>query len=229
MGDCRSWVNRASDSRSRKPAEEAGRAISPDLARNTKVTAGGRRMDEDALDALLRRARAGEAEAFAELYRLFFRRVFGLCRHLLGATEAAEDAASEVFLRVQRAMKTYDSALPFPRWLLSIASHYCVDQLRRRRVETRVFEPEREELPDPGAGSAPLTSLLAEEQRSAVRAAIGTLPERYRVPLVLRYYSDLSYDQIAGTLGLNRNHVATLIFRAKQELRRALGQKERTQ
>lgn len=63
---------------------------------------------------------------------------------------------------------------------------------------------------------------MAQEERDAVRAAIAALPERYRVPLVLRYYSELRYEEIAATLNLPRNTVATLIFRAKQELRRVL-------
>lgn len=180
-------------------------------------------MDEATLEAVLRRARAGEAEAFAAIYQAFSRRVFGLCRYLLGSPEAAEDATHEVFLRAQRAVSSYDTALPFPRWLLSIASHYCVDQLRRRRLERQLFQPEAgEELELPGKLPSPLAAVLADEERGRVRAALGALPDRYRLPLVLRFYSELSYDQIAATLGLSRNHVATLLFRAKQELRRTL-------
>ncbi len=176
-----------------------------------------------ALDALVRRAREGDADAVGELYRQLRPRVFGLCRHLLGSREAAEDAASEVFLKAQRAMKTYDSALPFPRWLLSIASHYCIDVLRRRRLEQRLFHPgEIESVELSGDHLSPLAEVLLAERRDHVRAAVEGLPERYRLPLVLRYYGELNYEQIAGTLGLNRNHVATLIFRAKQELRRSL-------
>ncbi|MBI4465921.1 MAG: sigma-70 family RNA polymerase sigma factor [Acidobacteria bacterium] len=186
-------------------------------------------MDEDRLKALLPRARAGDAEAFADLYRAFSRRVFGLCRHLLGSTESAEDATSEVFLRAQRAMSSYDSALPFSRWLLAIAANHCVDLLRRRRLETQLFAPEEAELPEPaGPGPSPLTAVLAGEKAAVVRSAIERLPERYRAPLVLRYYGDLSYDEIGATLRLPRSQVATLIFRAKKELRRTLaaGRKE---
>lgn len=198
--------------------------IFPPPTRSTEVRTGGpSRMDEATLQAALRQARAGEAEAFAALYKNYSRRVFGLCRHLLGSTEAAEDATNEVFLRAQRAMSSYDSALPFPRWLLSIASHYCVDQLRRRRLERRLFEPEVGEEQEPaGKQPSPLAAVLAGEDRAHVRAALDGLPERYRLPLVLRYYSELSYDQIAATLGLSRNQVATLLFRGKAELRRAL-------
>lgn len=180
-------------------------------------------MADDALEPVIRRAREGDADAFGQLYHQFYPRVLGLCRHLLGSREAAEDATGEVFIRVQRAMKTFDSALPFPRWLLSIASHHCIDQLRRRRVEHRLFDPTEVETHDPASLSAsPLQDLVAAERRDAVRSGVEALPERYRMPLVLRYYSEMSYDQIAGALGLNRNHVATLIFRAKQELRRVL-------
>lgn len=179
-------------------------------------------------EAALPRARTGDAAAFGEIYRAFSRRVFGLCRHLLGSAEAAEDATSEVFLRAQRAMNTYNSALPFPRWLLSIAGNYCIDQLRRRRLEARLFAPEEADLAEPaGRGPSPLAGVLTEEKQRAVRSALEALPERYRAPLLLRYYADMSYEEIGATLRLPRSQVATLIFRAKKELRRALAPAEK--
>jgi RNA polymerase sigma-70 factor (ECF subfamily) len=180
-------------------------------------------MDEATLQAVARRAQAGEPQAFAELYRHFYRRVFGLCRRLLGSAQAAEDAGAEVFLRAQRAMSTYDSRLSFSGWLLSIASHYCLDQLRDRRVEQRVFDSRAAEWNEPAtAAPSPLAELLAAERSAAVRAALEALPERTRLVVALRYHGELSYDQIAAALGLNRNHVATLLWRAKKELQRSL-------
>jgi RNA polymerase sigma-70 factor (ECF subfamily) len=69
---------------------------------------------------------------------------------------------------------------------------------------------------------SPLGAVISKEERAKVRDAIARLPENYRVPLVLRYYSELSYEEIAQQLDVERNNVATLIFRAKQELRRRL-------
>lgn len=184
-------------------------------------------MEGARLDAVVKRACAGDDDAFGELYGEFRRRVFGLCWHFLGSASAAEDATSEVFLRARRAMSTYDSALPFHRWVLGIAAHHCVDQLRRRRVEQRLFAADAVEEGEPvGVGPSALSALLTTEERAAVRAAVDGLPERLRLPLLLRYYSDFSYDQIAATLGLKRNHVATLLFRGKKELRRVLAGKE---
>ena len=181
------------------------------------------RLDDATLSALVKRAGAADKEALAALYRHFHRRVFGLCRYLLGSETEAEDAASEVFTRLPRAMNTYDTALPFPRWLMSVTSHYCVDLLRKRKVETRLFEPAEADAPElVSATPSPLQEVLTAESRDKVRRAVAALPERYRLPLTLRYYNEMSYDEIAATLELTRAHVATLIFRAKQELRRAL-------
>src|SRR5580693_5300490 len=68
----------------------------------------------------------------------------------------------------------------------------------------------------------PLGAVISMEERAKVRDTIARLPENYRVPLVLRYYSELSYEEIAQQLDLERNYVAALIFRAKKELRRRL-------
>lgn len=172
--------------------------------------------------ALAERARAGDREAFANLYRHFQRRVFLLCRHLLRSKEEAEDATTEIFLRVQKAMNTYDSTRPFSHWLLRIATHYGIDRWRRNRLERFRF-PQDVDLPQtPTSGPAPLSRLLAEEQSAAVRSGLSALPDYYRLPLVLRYYAELSYEQIATELGVKRAQVGVLIFRGKRELRRLL-------
>jgi RNA polymerase sigma-70 factor (ECF subfamily) len=107
-----------------------------------------------------------------------------------------------------------------------VASHRCLDLLRRRRLESRLFATELEEADDRTIGSepgpSPLGAVLTDEVRERVRAALLRLPERYRVALALRYYGELGYDEIAGQLGVTRNHVAILIFRGKRALRRLL-------
>jgi len=167
-----------------------------------------------------------QTQDFGEIYKAHHRRVFSLCRYLLNSADAAEDAVAEVFLRAQLKFSTYDPAMPFSSWLLGIASNHCIDLLRRRGVETRLFETETAEALEPSSrGPGPLTELLAAEQGDRIRAALSELQERFRLPLVLAYYNELSYDDIARMLGLKRNHVATLIFRAKQQVREKLKEK----
>lgn len=167
-------------------------------------------------------ARLGAA-AFGELFESHEAVVGRLCSRMLGRGAAAEDAVSEVFLRAQRALASYDAERPFRPWILAIATHYCIDQLRRRGSEARIFDPSEldgELLPDPGP--SPLRQAVSAEERAEILAAVDALPVRYRAPLVLRYFNELDYEAIAGELGITRGQVGTLLFRAKRRLREAL-------
>jgi len=160
---------------------------------------------------------------FAEHYRNNYRRVLGLCRRLLGRVYPAEDAAQEVFLRAHRALASYDPTRPFEGWILTIASNYCIDVVRRRRKEAQLFGIEGDERIAAEADDGDvLGDLLAQERATELNAAIAELPERYRLPLVLAYYRDASYDEVAAALGITRTHAGALICRAKQALRRGL-------
>ena len=177
------------------------------------------------LESVIERARGHDAEALAEIYRRYVRRVFGLCRYMLDSRENAEDATSEVFLKLQRSIESYDGSIPFPRWLLRVAGNQCIDVLRRRQRGRKVIvevEDGAAAIEAASSEPSPLSAVLGMEERVQVRDTIARLPENYRVPLVLRYYGELSYDEIAQQLDLQRNYVAALIFRAKQELRRRL-------
>jgi RNA polymerase sigma-70 factor (ECF subfamily) len=182
-----------------------------------------RQMEGLDLENVIDRARGQDAEALGELYRRYVRRVFGLCRYMLDSRESAEDATSEVFLKLQRSIESYDGSIPFPRWLLRVAGNQCIDALRRRGRRL-IVEVEDGAVVIAAAGSepSPLGAVISAEERAKVRDTIARLPENYRVPLVLRYYSELTYAEIAQKLDLERNYVAALIFRAKQELRRRL-------
>lgn len=187
-------------------------------------------MEQAALGAVIDRARGGEAAAFSELYRHLHPRVMGLCRHMLGARAAAEDATSEIFMRLQRALGDYDPSRPFPAYVLAIAKRHCIDRLRRQSLERRLFEAEADAPPlEDAATPSPLDAVLRAETRDTVREALKKLPERQRHVLILRYTCELSYDEIAESTGLGRNQVAVLIFRAKAALRQVLvpGRKEK--
>src|ERR1041385_7537980 len=106
------------------------------------------------MSSLAVRLHAGDGEAFAELYREFHPRVLGQCRYLLGSREEAEDAASEVFARLPRALRTYDSRQPFSNWLSRVVRHYCVDLLRKRQSQERVLEVRSALATEPAASAA---------------------------------------------------------------------------
>jgi len=160
---------------------------------------------------------------FDALYREHYPRVLGLCRRMLGGSSDAEDAAQEVFMRGYRAIRRYRRDQPFGPWIAAIATNYCIDLLRRRLRWGRMFSDEpsaSEELPDPAEHGA--ATLIEAHDANVVSRAVDALPEKFRMPLVLAYYADASYDEIATTLGITRNHVGVLLLRAKQRLRRDL-------
>ena len=178
------------------------------------------------LEATLDRASLGDRGAFADLYALHARDVLRLCRRMLDSAEDAEDARSEVFLKAQQSFPSYQRSRPFRTWLLSVAAHHCIDRLRRRHTERRLFEPselEEEGLSD--RGPSPLRSYLARERLDLLTTALDAMPARFRAVLAMRYFAELSYAEIGEATGISTNQVGVLLFRAKARLREALAGK----
>jgi RNA polymerase sigma-70 factor (ECF subfamily) len=172
--------------------------------------------------------RAGRGDALGELFREFRPVVLRFCTRLVGRVDA-QDATSEVFQRAQRGFDSYDPAQPFQPWLLAIAAHHCIDCLRRRSLEKRLFEPGELDVEDlAGNTSSALDGIVRAQRQAAVQAALDRLPDRYRAPLVLRYFAELGYDAIGEQLGLTHSQVASLLFRAKQRLRDLLRGEQET-
>lgn len=166
---------------------------------------------------------------FKALYRDHYRRVFGLCARLLGNAAQAEDAVQEVFVRAYRGLDRYDAGQPFAAWVLRIAGNHCIDLVRRRVRDGKLFDA-REMTDDEPAAQQPsvLEALLDAERAAEIRAAIDALPDKYRLPIVLAYYNESSYEDIAHVLGIERNHVGVLLLRAKRALRDTLATEART-
>src|ERR1700686_3382174 len=98
-----------------------------------------RQLEELDLASVIERAQGHDAEALGEIHHRYVRRVLGLCRYMLDSRETAEDATSEVFLKLQRSIESYDRSTPFPRWLLRVAGNQCIDALRRRQRGRRAI------------------------------------------------------------------------------------------
>jgi RNA polymerase sigma-70 factor (ECF subfamily) len=173
---------------------------------------------------LIVRARAGDTQAWGDLYREFAPAIFRFCRRAMPTREDAEDATMEIFMKLQGKLIQYDQTRSFTAWLYKIAANHCWDMLRRRKLrqgkETEDVETTPLESPDPNQ----LEKLIEERSNEEVRQALEKLGARARMALVMRYYSDMSYDEIADGLGVKRAFVGVVLLRARQELRLALGE-----
>lgn len=174
---------------------------------------------QDTVGAALNPALQAWPEILGTIYVAHYRYVLQVCRRFLRQREDAEDAASEVFLKLQRVWHTKDVALPFRPWVSRVAGRHCIDKLRKRRRESRhtVEEEQFTDLPDISTAS-PLARVLLQEQQRQVTEELRRLPRQYRIHLVLRYYRRMSYTEIARTLGKQLPAIRMTLFRAKREL-----------
>jgi len=173
---------------------------------------------------LVVRARTGDAEAWGDLYREFAPAIFRFCRRAMPTHEDAEDATMEIFLKLRDKLSQFDHTRSFSAWLYKVAANHCWDMLRRRKgrqnKETENVDDIPLEHPDPNQ----LERLIEERSNEEVRKALGQLGVRARMALVMRYYSDMSYDEIADALGVQRAFVGVVLLRARHQLRQVLGE-----
>jgi RNA polymerase sigma-70 factor (ECF subfamily) len=163
---------------------------------------------------------AGQQDAFEVLVERYKDAVQNLAYRMLSNVTEAEDVTQEVFVRAYTQLATYKPAHKFSTWLLSIASHLAIDQLRRRRFLALPLEdvPFLEWITDLGAG--PEQTALEGEQHDEIQAYLQRLPGKYRAVILLRYWYDLSYEEISMALNLTPALVKARLHRARELLAR---------
>ena len=167
-------------------------------------------------------AQQGSDEAFTKLVEEHQTHVYNLCYRMLGESEAAEDAAQESFLRAYQNLHRYDQSRPFPTWLLSIAAHYCIDRLRRRKLSVFSMDEENDDAstfeiadassPDPEAES------VKHEERDRLHGMLKDLDDTDRAAIIMRYWYDYSEVEIAESLRLTVSAVKSRLHRARRSL-----------
>jgi RNA polymerase sigma factor (sigma-70 family) len=188
-------------------------------ARGTRAKTGA--IVESMSDAaLVELVVSGDQEVFAVLVERYKDAVQNLAYRMLGNVTEAEDVTQETFVRAYTQLGTYKPVHKFSTWLLSIASHLAIDQLRRRRFLALPLEdvPFLEWLPDMGVG--PEQFALQGEQQDEIQEYLQMLPSKYRAVIVLRYWYDFSYEEISQALKLTPALVKARLHRARELLAR---------
>lgn len=167
-------------------------------------------------------AQQGNDEAFTKLVEEHQTHVYNLCYRMLGESESAEDAAQETFLRAYQNLHRYDQSRPFATWLLSIGAHYCIDQLRRRRLSVFSMDEEKDdgtvfEIADP-ASPDPEAESIKREDRGRLHLLLHDLDDTDRAAVILRYWYDYSEIEIADSLRLTVSAVKSRLHRSRRAL-----------
>ena len=171
--------------------------------------------------SLMLRFQKGDEAAFEELVHKHTRAVLNLVFRYLGDASRAEDVAQDIFVKVYRARMKYEPKAKFTTWLYRIAVNHCLNEIRAGKSRPTLGAPADDLLEHPAAED-PDARLHRQELRDAVKAAVDALPDNQRMAVLLSRYEDMSYDEIADTMGLSLEAVKSVLFRAKENLQRAL-------
>lgn len=180
---------------------------------------------------LVQQARAGNQEAFGKLAGKYYEMVFAVAFGVLHHREMARDVAQEVFMKAQREISRFEGKSKFKTWIYRITVNASIDEQRRKKpsqsLDATDASDDEDEKPviitDSSAG--PREKAEHEELKKMVAAAIEKLSPDHRAVLVLREWQDLSYDEIAETLGLELGTVMSRLFYARKKLAEVLSGK----
>jgi len=172
----------------------------------------------------------GNDDAFRVLVTRYQSKLVNYINTLVHDYDLAIDLGQETFIRVFRYADRYRGDYQFSTWLYRIATNLAIDELRRRDRKSRfsfkqmtaLFEKDGKPLPIPDARPTPEKTLDGKERLARLQAAIDSLPEKYRLPFLLKEVEDLAYDEIAHVLELSLGTVKSRIHRAKLLLREKL-------
>ena len=182
--------------------------------------------DDPILLDWIERAIDGDEGAFEEIYYTYKDDVYTACMRMLGIAQEAEDATQDVFIRLLRVLPRYDhTRASFRTWVLTITTNYCYDQLRKRRGSDVSMDDDEEPVANTLSSDDPTPeqATLGLEFRDRVQAMLDRLAPDDRQMIVLRYWFDQGYEEIAESMRITVSAVKSRLFRARQKLADLLG------
>jgi RNA polymerase sigma-W factor len=174
---------------------------------------------------LVERCLKGEERAFGELLDKYKASVYGICCRMVRNRTDAEDLAQEVFIRTFSVLDRYDPSFPFSSWLFRITSNLCIDFLRKGKGSTISLDQPIEgsdgemQRQLPANIVKPDREMETREMMATLEDAIATLPEHYRIIVILRHQEQMSYEEIADDLGIPLGTVKARIHRARNMIK----------
>jgi RNA polymerase sigma-70 factor (ECF subfamily) len=175
-------------------------------------------------EALVERCLAGDQTAWNQIVRQHWRKVFNLAYKFVGRHDEAEDLTQDIFLKIFKALHTFDRRANFQTWLISISRNLCIDHYRsvRKERETMARDVDASQLTPVSRERGPHSQLEQTDLKNLVRLALAELPPALRQAVVLRDLQEFSYQEIADQLGLPEGTVKSRINRGRLELARQL-------
>ena len=176
----------------------------------------------DEIESLIQRCLHGDQRAWELIVRQYWRKVFNIAYKFVGKHDEAEDLTQDIFMKIFKSLSTFDRRANFQTWLISVSRNLCIDHYRSVRKEREtidrgvVADDLAPASPDPG----PMAALEQRDRVALLRHALAQLPDTLRTAVLMRDIQEMSYREIADTLGLPEGTVKSRINRGRTELAR---------
>ncbi len=174
---------------------------------------------------LVQKTLDGDADSFSILVQRYQKQIYSLTYRLTNDPEDARDLAQEVFIHIFNVLGKYDQDRKFFSWMYKVATNVCYNALRRGKTEQQAVALDKviEITPLVARNEAqPEEYYERRETQELVRKAVAELPDKYRLPLVLRYLEDMSYKEIGEYMDLPVTTIETRLYRGKALLQKRL-------
>jgi RNA polymerase sigma-70 factor (ECF subfamily) len=177
-----------------------------------------------AIDTLIEKCLDGDQQAWEQIVKQHWRKVFNVAYKFVGSHEQAEDLTQDIFLKIFRSLDTFDRRANFQTWLISVSRNLCIDHYRSVRKERQTIDRDitSDDLSPASATVSPLAALENRDLAAMLRQALGALPQSLRTAVLLRDIQELSYLEIAERLHLPEGTVKSRINRGRKELARQI-------
>jgi RNA polymerase sigma-70 factor, ECF subfamily len=171
-------------------------------------------------DSLIEQCLAGDQAAWDQIVRQNWRKVFNVAYKFVGRHDEAEDLTQDIFLKIFKALRTFDRRANFQTWIISISRNLCIDHYRsvRKERQTIARDVDSNDLQPATTDRGPYAIAEHRDLRAQLRQALEALPLTLRTAVVLRDLQELSYQEIADRLGLPEGTVKSRINRGRIEL-----------
>lgn len=176
----------------------------------------------DSTDVLVEACLQGSESAWNAIVSRYRRKVFNVAYTFTGRHDEAEDLTQDIFLKVFKALRTFDRRANFTTWIISVSRNLCIDHYRRVRKEREVVDRrvDASELTPAAGGVDAFARLERFDRRALLREALAALPDTLRKAVAMRDLQELPYQEIARRLGLPDGTVKSRINRGRHELAR---------
>jgi RNA polymerase sigma-70 factor (ECF subfamily) len=181
------------------------------------VDLGAKLTDRQISAEIVAACRSGDRDAFRALYDIYKDRVYSIALYFFhGDPAAASDATQQVFLKLITSMGQFRGEAEFSTWLYRLVVNVCLDAARRKKSDAVASDRSQLEMV-PGPDSQE-DDYARAQMASSVRAAVSALPPKFRIPVLLRYFEDLSYEEMAEALHCSMGTVASRLSRGHRML-----------